>query len=150
MKFWNVWWTPKWSNGCINKQTKHGEVKIITRLQQDQQPHLLMKVDALDHKNRIARARIKMWQTRVSKWYSINSNRTHRAVAPPSAPADIFLFLHKKTSAAVAWRSDQHMSLFPQVEILGNHIFNQGRKIMSQSFNYKVQFWKVYDPHKVS
>jgi hypothetical protein len=61
-----------------------------------------MKVDALDHKNRTARDRIKMWQTRVNRWYSSNSNRTHIAVAPPSTPPDIFLFLHKKTSAAVA------------------------------------------------
>lgn len=65
---------------------------------------MLIKVDALDHKNKMARARIKMWQTRVSKWYSSNSNRTHRAVAPPSTLADTFLFLHKKTSAAAARR----------------------------------------------
>lgn len=60
-----------------------------------------MKVEALDHKNNKARARINKWQTSVSKWYSTNSNRIHMTVATPSTPADTFLFLHKKISAAV-------------------------------------------------
>jgi len=64
--------------------------------------YLLMKVEALDHKNSNARARIKQWQTKVTRLYSSNSNRTHIAVAPPSTPADIFLFLHRKTSAAIS------------------------------------------------
>lgn len=59
-----------------------------------------MKVWALAHRNKIASARIKVWQTKVSRWYSNNSKRTQIAVAPPSTPAEIFLFLHKKTSAA--------------------------------------------------
>ena len=58
-----------------------------------------MKVVALAHRNKIARESIKMWQTRVRRWYSSNSKRTHAAVAPPSTPSEIFLFLHKKTSA---------------------------------------------------
>jgi len=61
-----------------------------------------MKVDALDHKNKPARASITKWQTKVRRWYSSNSNRIHIAVATPSVDADIFLFLHRKTSAAVA------------------------------------------------
>lgn len=61
-----------------------------------------MKVDAFDHKNNTARASIAKWQTKVKRWYSSNSNRIHEAVATPSTVADIFLFLHKKTSAAVA------------------------------------------------
>lgn len=62
--------------------------------------YFLMKVWALAHRNKIASARIKVWQTKVSRWYSNNSKRTQIAVAPPSTPAEIFLFLHKKTSAA--------------------------------------------------
>lgn len=61
-----------------------------------------MKVEALDHKKSTASATIRQWQTRVKRWYSSNSNRTHITVAPPSTPAEIFLFLHKKTSAAIA------------------------------------------------
>lgn len=61
-----------------------------------------MKVVALDHKNKIASARIEAWQTKVSRWYSANSKRTHIAVTPPSTPADTFLFLHKKISAAAS------------------------------------------------
>jgi len=60
-----------------------------------------MKVDALDHKNKPARASITKWQTRVRRWYSSNSNRIHMTVATPSVDADIFLFLHRKTSASV-------------------------------------------------
>ena len=59
-----------------------------------------MKVEALDHKNNKAKASIITWQIRVSRWYSINSNKTHMTVATPSTPADTFLFLHKKISAA--------------------------------------------------
>ena len=64
------------------------------------QPYLLMNVVALDHKNRIARESMRQWQTSVRRWYSSNSKRTHIAVAPPSTPAEIFLFLHRTTSAA--------------------------------------------------
>lgn len=62
--------------------------------------YFLMKELALDHKNNMARASIKPWQTKVSKWYSNNSNRTQIAVAPTKSPPDIFLSLHKKTLAA--------------------------------------------------
>lgn len=61
---------------------------------------MLINVDALDHRKRTARERIDIWQTKVIKWYSSNSKRTHIAVAPPSTPAEIFLFLHRKISAA--------------------------------------------------
>lgn len=54
----------------------------------------------MDHRKRTARESIRIWQTRVTKWYSSNSKKTHKAVAPPSTLAEIFLFLHKKTSAA--------------------------------------------------
>lgn len=64
------------------------------------QTYLLMNFEALDHKNKIASASINRWHTRVRRWYSSNSNKTHIAVAAPRTPADIFLFLHKKMSAA--------------------------------------------------
>lgn len=57
-------------------------------------------MDTLDHKNMTARAKIEMWHTKVIKWYSSSSKKAYRAVAPPSTEADIFLFLHKNTSAA--------------------------------------------------
>lgn len=63
--------------------------------------YLLMKVDAFDQRKRIARARISTWHTNVSKWYSSNSKSTQIAVATPSTPAETFLSLHRKTSAAV-------------------------------------------------
>lgn len=87
----------KW---MYEQTTPNREIEIVKPPLEDQ-PYLLIKVDAFDHKNRIESAKIKMWQIRVSKWYSSNSNRIHAAVAPPSTPADIFLSLHKKTSAAV-------------------------------------------------
>ncbi|KAJ0590381.1 hypothetical protein HanIR_Chr04g0196771 [Helianthus annuus] len=59
-----------------------------------------MILEALDHRKRIANTRIEMWQSKVTRWYSSNSNNTHIAVAPASTLADIFLFLHKITSAA--------------------------------------------------
>jgi hypothetical protein len=62
--------------------------------------YLLMRVQALDQRNKSAAASIKMWHTRVSRWYSINSKRTHIAVTNPSTPAETFLFLHRNTSAA--------------------------------------------------
>lgn len=61
---------------------------------------MLINADALDQRKRTAKESIRIWQTRVIRWYSSNSKKTHNAVAPPSAPAEIFLFLHKKTSAA--------------------------------------------------
>lgn len=73
--------------------------------------HLLMKVMAFDHKKRIERARIIPWQTKVSRWYSRSSNRIHIAVATPRAPADIFLFLHSNTSAAVSTKLNQEKVL---------------------------------------
>lgn len=63
--------------------------------------YLLINMVALDHKKSTASATIRQWQTSVRRWYSINSNRIHTAVAVPRTPSDIFLFLHKKTSAAV-------------------------------------------------
>lgn len=64
--------------------------------------YLLMKVDAFDHKNNTASVSIAKWEIKVKRWYSSNSKRTHKAVATPSVVAEIFLFLHRKTSAAVA------------------------------------------------
>ena len=72
---------------------------------------MLIKVVAFDHKNKTARVMIKMWQIKVSRWYSSNSKRTQIAVAPPSTVADIFLFLHKKTSAAATIRCIFNQSL---------------------------------------
>lgn len=66
---------------------------------------------AFDHKNKTARVMIKMWQIKVSRWYSSNSKRTQIAVAPPITVADIFLFLHKKTSAAATIRCIFNQSL---------------------------------------
>ena len=63
-------------------------------------PYLLIKLEALDHRKSIAKESINIWQTRVIKWYSSISNRTHNAVAPPSTLPEIFLFLHRTTSAA--------------------------------------------------
>lgn len=59
-----------------------------------------MKVQALDHKNNEARARIEKWQRKVRRWYSISSNTIQDAVAAPNTPPDTFLFLHRKISAA--------------------------------------------------
>lgn len=59
-----------------------------------------MKVLALDQRKRMASERMRQWPTKVSRWYSSSSNRTQKAVAPPSTPAEIFLFLQRKTSAA--------------------------------------------------
>lgn len=68
-----------------------------------------MKVLALDHKNNIARPSINAWQTNVRKWYSSTSNRTQIAVAPPRTPADIFLSLHRNTSAAAPQIKTVHL-----------------------------------------
>ena len=62
-----------------------------------------MKVWALDHKNRTARNSIKMWHSRVRRWYSSNSKRTQTTVALPSAPIENFLFLHNNISAAAKY-----------------------------------------------
>lgn len=62
-------------------------------------------MDAFDHRKRTARANIKIWLTKVSKWYSSNSKRTHIAVAKPSTPAEIFLFLQRNISAAATGTS---------------------------------------------
>lgn len=68
--------------------------------------HFFMKVLAVDHKNRPTRARIKPWQSNVTKLYSNTSNNTQAAVAPPRTPAETFLSLHRKTSAAAhTWDS---------------------------------------------
>lgn len=64
---------------------------------------MLMKVEALDHKNNIARPRIKQWASRVSRWYPSNSKKTHMIVIAIRTPADPFLSLHRKTSAAVTF-----------------------------------------------
>ena len=61
---------------------------------------MLMKVVAFDQRKSTASERMRQWQTRLSKWYSSSSNKTHIAVAPPRTPAETFLFLHRKTSAA--------------------------------------------------
>nr|AFK40185.1 unknown [Lotus japonicus] len=60
---------------------------------------LLIKEDPLDHKNNRVSASIARWQIKVRRWYSSNSNRIHTTVATPSTVPDIFLFLHRKTSA---------------------------------------------------
>lgn len=62
--------------------------------------YLLIKVDALDHKKRVAREKITIWHTRESKWYSSNSKSTQIVVTTPSTPPEIFLFLQRKISAA--------------------------------------------------
>lgn len=69
---------------------------------------MLMKWIALDHKNKPARTRITAWQIKVSRWYSTNSNRTHKAVATPRAAADIFLFLQRRISASASAQSNDH------------------------------------------
>jgi len=61
---------------------------------------LVIKVDALAHRNKMASVNIKIWLMRVRKWYSSSSKRTQIAVPVASTLADIFLFLHKNTSAA--------------------------------------------------
>lgn len=86
------------------------------------QAYLLMKVEAFDHRNSIARASIKPWQTKVSKLYSRTSNRTHIAVAPPSTPAETFLSLHRNTSATEhRWR--QLKSITCIIEFLKINLF---------------------------
>lgn len=66
--------------------------------------HLLMKVEALDHRKRMARDRMRQWHNNVRRWYSMTSNRSQMAVAPASTPPDIFLFLHRTRSAAACAR----------------------------------------------
>ena len=120
--------------------------------------YLLMKVEALDHKNNKAKASINKWQTRVSRLYSINSNKTHMAVAPPSTPADIFLFLHKKISAAVNIKRKIHKlklktkqnyqlycgkkkSIWSHIELIFNHLPLLTRHLKCHETKY---------PHKVN
>lgn len=108
--------------------------------------YFLMKVRALAHRNKIASARIKVWQTKVSRWYSNNSKRTQIAVAPPSTPAEIFLFLHKKTSAAAinqfnkysgTQREEQTTGLNNTI-MLSRYIYFLGDYYLSLLDGYKV------------
>jgi len=64
--------------------------------------HLLMKVEALDHRKRMASERMRQWHNKVRRWYSITSNRSQMAVAPASTPPEIFLFLQRTRSAAAS------------------------------------------------
>lgn len=59
-----------------------------------------MKVEALDHRKRMASERMRQWHTKVRRWYSMTSNRSQMAVALARTPPDIFLFLHRTRSAA--------------------------------------------------
>lgn len=83
------------------KETKH----INKALKKSN--YFLIKVWALDQRNKPPRARIETWHKRLNKWYSTSSNRTQMAVATPRTAADSFLSLHKNTSAAtqIHWES---------------------------------------------
>lgn len=59
-----------------------------------------MNVQALDQRKRVARERMRQWHTKVSRWYSMTSNRSQMDVAPASTTPDVFLFLHRTRSAA--------------------------------------------------
>lgn len=61
-----------------------------------------MKLEALDHRNRMASETMRQWHTKVRRWYSMTSNRSQMAVAPASTPPEIFLFLHRIRSAAAS------------------------------------------------
>ena len=89
---------PVWKR--YHQHTANQNTQLMNRMQ-FKTTYLLMKKEALDHKNTTARAAIKMWQINVRKWYSSNSNKIHAIVAPPRTPPDNFLSLHRKISAAV-------------------------------------------------
>lgn len=61
-----------------------------------------MNAEALDQRKRMPRVRMKQWHKRVRRWYSMTSNSSQMAVAPASTPPEIFLFLHRKRSAAAS------------------------------------------------
>ena len=82
---------------------KHTILPLCSTEDEVKEAHLWIKVWALDHKNRTASNSIRMWHTRVRRWYSSNSKRTQTAVALPSAPAEIFLFLHNNISAVAKY-----------------------------------------------
>uniref|UniRef100_A0A7C9DNA1 Uncharacterized protein n=1 Tax=Opuntia streptacantha TaxID=393608 RepID=A0A7C9DNA1_OPUST len=62
---------------------------------------LLMRVEALDHKNSTTRVTIKRWQINVRKLYSNTSKSAHTAVTVARTAAEIFLSLHRRISAGL-------------------------------------------------
>ena len=90
-------WTQQ-GNWHQKKSNKHRKTIVRQRIEI---PYLFMKVEALDQRKSMARARIDKWKTRVIRWYSSNSNRIQIAVATPTTAPETFLFLHRRTSAAV-------------------------------------------------
>lgn len=88
--------------------------------------YLLIKVDALDHKKRVAREKIRIWHTRESKWYSSNSKSTQIVVTTPSTPPEIFLFLQRKISAAA---KRVHHKLEEQIDLNSKRMHTRTERI---------------------
>lgn len=101
-------YTDKNISRYINSHDSPPSNNKINNTQTKRTAHPLMKVVAFDHKNKVTRAKIDKWQSNVSKWHSRTSNRTHRAVAPPRTPAETFLSLHRKISAANNTKYSSH------------------------------------------
>jgi hypothetical protein len=69
-----------------------------------------MKEEALDQRKRAPRENMRPWQTKVKRWYPSSSKMIQMAVAPPSTPAEMFLFLHRNTLAAAKRRIEMNTS----------------------------------------
>jgi hypothetical protein len=54
-------------------------------------PYFLIKTVESYHRNKMLSAAISTRETRVRRWYSTVSNRTHKTVAPPTTAAEVFL-----------------------------------------------------------
>ena len=113
-----------------------------------QTAYLLMKVDALDHTKRIARANIRIWHTRVSKWYSSNSKSTHNEVATPRTPP-----VHQKLSCPSKAKCQQLPTMFimrQRIEQTLTHThrayncfltFAEYRKREQTKLKYQIAIW---------
>lgn len=62
--------------------------------------YLLMNDETFAQRKSIDNAKIRQWQTKVRRKYSISTNTTQTAVTAPNTPAVTFLFLHNTISAA--------------------------------------------------
>eukprot|EP01018_Ginkgo_biloba_P037224 Gb_36520 [translate_table: standard] len=82
---------------------------------------LFRKTAELIQMNKIANERISTWQIKVSKGYSMHSNRIHITVAPARTLADICLFLHSNKSA-----------VFPPPKILCTDFFLPNNRLRDE------------------
>jgi len=98
--FRNLRWSPtikkqSWLQEASTAPTSTIKQTISNR----SRAYLLMRVEALDHKNSTRRVTIKRWQINVRKLYSNTSKSAHTAVTVARTAAEIFLSLHRRISA---------------------------------------------------